>query len=173
MTAQNTLISQPMTIEKIYPHQVIIKVNTRDALSVAQHPYLSSDMAYITVQRGSKQIISIVKTDGTSKSYKPGYLSEFLEEKIHKFLTNNYIIMSYTGEPVGPTTNTYICYNINHGRWQLQIHTYSIMADKTVDTIDKMKDYCKHFFNTKSWKKSKSSNGYDIYIAEEPEFYLK
>ncbi len=46
--------------------QVIVQVNADDALTVARHPYVSSNMAYITVTRGKEHVFTVVRKDGTT-----------------------------------------------------------------------------------------------------------
>lgn len=65
--------------------QVVVKVNADDPLTVARHPYVSSDMAYITVTRGSENTYTIVKNDGRTWSFHMGKRSvEMVSENTHR-----------------------------------------------------------------------------------------
>ena len=52
-------------VQEITDEQVILKVNAKDPLTVAQHPYLDATMAYITVTKGDNHILTVIKEDGS------------------------------------------------------------------------------------------------------------
>ena len=52
--------------------QVIVKVDAKDPLTVARHPYVTAQMAYITVTRGDNHIFTIVYDDGHTWSCEYG-----------------------------------------------------------------------------------------------------
>ena len=106
-------------IEEFDDQQVIVKVNAKDALAVARHPYVSSDMAYITVSRGVDHIFTVVKSDGKTFSFSfgaSGYtlISEALEalkKAVLDFISRNGINIEYHGgKPFGAD----IYYNSNY-----------------------------------------------------------
>jgi len=54
----------PLTIQEVTDDKVIVKVNADDPLTVARFPFLSSDMAYITLARGKTPVLTIIPKDG-------------------------------------------------------------------------------------------------------------
>ena len=107
--------------------KVVLKVNANDPLTVALHPYVSSDMEYITVTRGNKHTLTVVKKDGKTFSFnwgEGGYtlISENLEtlkRKVISFIENdNHILLEWDdSQPVEAT----IFYNHNYKLWQLTL----------------------------------------------------
>ena len=65
-------LDQVFELVKEEPKQVIIKVNADDPLTIALFPFVSSDMAYITVTRGKNHTLTVVKKDGKTWSFNWG-----------------------------------------------------------------------------------------------------
>ena len=107
------------------PKQVVIKVNADDPLTVARHPYVSGDYAYITVTKGDKHVMTIIKKDSKTFSFhwgSGGYtlISENLERlrtEVCKFIRKNYIMLEWIGENKPSEMN--IFYNSNFHSWEL------------------------------------------------------
>lgn len=52
--------------------QVVVKVNAKDALTVAMHPYVTAQMEYITVTKGEDHTYTIVYNNGHTWSFECG-----------------------------------------------------------------------------------------------------
>ena len=86
-------------LETSRPDLFVIKVNANDPLTVAMHPYVSADMAYISVSirmcdRFSRDFnLRVIKKDGTTWGFSWGYsgrtiiseASEELKREVIKF----------------------------------------------------------------------------------------
>jgi len=129
--------------------QVIVKVNAKDLLTIAEHPYVNAQMAYITVTRGDEHVWTIVREDGSTWSWhtgKSGYtlvskeidrlrdeLSGFLAEK-HVFLEvrtelNPYAAKFYAAKLPCSTTSVWwvdfmFCDTEQKGREYFSMATY-------------------------------------------------
>lgn len=57
-------LEQVFTLVEATPGQVVLKVLVNDPLIVAKFPFVSMDMAYITVTRGKNHTLTVVKKDG-------------------------------------------------------------------------------------------------------------
>lgn len=107
--------------------KVVLKVNADDPLVVAMHPYISSDMAYITVTRGNEHVLTVVKKDGTTFSFTWGESGhtlisknlETLKKKVISFIENdNHILLEWNdSQPVEAN----IFFNSNYKLWQLTL----------------------------------------------------
>ena len=105
--------------------QVVLEVNANDPLTVAMHPYVQSNWKYITVGKGRKHVLTVVRTDGTSFSFhwgEGGYtlISEGLEQlrkKVVETITDNYIWLDWIGDEMPDEIN--IFYNSNFRAWEM------------------------------------------------------
>ena len=81
--------------------QIIVKVNAKDTLTVAEHPYVNAKMEYITVTRGDDNIYTIVYEGGTTWSWHSGkrgctLVSENvnrLRKELCEFLTREHVFL--------------------------------------------------------------------------------
>jgi len=156
--------------------QVIIKVKADTPLKVAKFPFVSGEWEYITVTRGEKHILTVIKKDGKTFSFewgKGGYtlISDnltLLKRNVLAFIKNNDIILDYDGSKV---KNASIYYNDYYKGWQLSIdgtHYWNY----EVNSAEEMIEYCKRFVTAK-WEKGIAQTGIDIWRAIEPKFTLK
>ena len=84
--------------------QVILEVPELSPLDVAKHPYLSADWSYITVAKGKKYTLTVVKKDGSTLSFswsanRQTFLpdnAERLRESVMNFLKEKSICLSVT-----------------------------------------------------------------------------
>lgn len=65
-------LEQVFTLVEATPGQVVLKVLVNDPLTVAKFPFVSMDMAYITVTRGKNHTLTVVKKDGKTWSFNWG-----------------------------------------------------------------------------------------------------
>lgn len=94
-------INEVLSIEEVTKEQVIVKVNADTPLKVAKFPFLSGDMAYITITRGSEHIFTVIKHDGKTWDFhwgSTGYtlISEGikrLKDEVVKFIEDKNIIV--------------------------------------------------------------------------------
>lgn len=169
-------------LEEYDDKQVIVKVNAKDTLAVAKHPYVSSDMAYITVTRGTDHIFTVIKSDGKTFSFSfgvSGYtpISEALEalkKAVLDFISKNGININYHG---GRPNNADIFYNKNFKKWQLAIDvvasaTVYFWSDTATD-IDSAIEAFKPYVTAEKWEQTKAITGIDVWKAKKAEFYLK
>ena len=106
---------------------VVLKVNADDPLTVAMNPYLSSDMAYISITRGKEHVFTVIRKDGTTWNFHwgdSGYTligdgTKFLKRKVVDFIENEcHILLGLKG---GKIKSAKIFYNSNFSSWQLTI----------------------------------------------------
>lgn len=152
--------------------KVVIKVNAKDPLTVALNPEFNSEMAYITITRGEKHIMTIIKEDGTSWSFHWGGYSTTMvsdsvlamKNKVIAFIRKNGIAYGLTGEPTKAT----ICYNHNFKSWQLTLergreedHIWYKDAVNETDMIV----YARKFINVEGWGQRKAQTGIKVWEA--------
>lgn len=109
------------------PEQVVIKVNAKDALTVARHPYIQANYEYITVTRGKEHILTIVHDTGTTFSFHwgdSGYtlISDSLEKlkrKVLEFISKHDVLMECNFDKADKAD---LFYNIYHKAWQLSLY---------------------------------------------------
>ena len=99
-------------IVDVTDEQVVVGVNAKDALTVAKHPYVSREYAYIVVTRGDRHTLAVIEEDGTravSFSWGIGGFDlvcdnlERLREKVCSFIEENGISLRGGGgmdEPI-------------------------------------------------------------------------
>ena len=173
-------INDVLSIQEYDEEQVIVKVNADDPLTIAKFPFLSSDMAYITITRGKEHIFTIIKKDGTTWSFhwgRSGYTligesTERLKKEVVAFVENNKIILERTkGNPI----KAKIYFNPNFRKWQLKIETtksdFNYWSNIATDIESAIKDFSS--FVTATWKKGIAQTGIDIWEANDPVFTLK
>lgn len=102
---------------------VVLKVNADDPLVVAMNPYVSSDMAYISVTKGGNHVLTVIKKDGTHGTCfhwgDGGYTLisdglEILKKNVIKFI-EEHVNFSIVGTPTSCTMNYHTWYK----GWQL------------------------------------------------------
>lgn len=152
--------------------KVVIKVNAKDPLTVALNPEFNANMAYITVTKGEKHIMTIIRDDGTSWSFHwGGYSTTMISDsvlamknKVIAFIRENGIAYGLTGEPTKAT----ICYNHNFKSWQLTLehgreedHIWYKDAANETDMIV----YARKFINVEGWGQRKAQTGIKVWEA--------
>ena len=121
-------------LEKIFqlvkanPGQVTIKVtHNDDPLKIAEYPFVSSDMAYITVTKGKRHTLTVIRKDGTTWSFnwgEGGYTlisdnTERLKKAVVEYIENYmHILLDWEDQRI---TEARIFYNNNYKLWQLTI----------------------------------------------------
>ena len=152
--------------------KVVIKINAKDPLTVAMNPGFSSNMAYITVTRGEKHIMTIVREDGTTWSFHWGGGSSTLisdsvaamRDKVVDFIRENGIVFGLTNKPSEAT----IYYNNNYKSWQLTLRNggeSDYIWYKDACNESDMMSYAKKFLNPICWQKGVAQTGIDIWKA--------
>lgn len=107
--------------------KVVLKVNADDALTIAMNPFVSSDMAYITVTKGKNHILTVVKKDGTTYSFHWGHngytlISDSLEElrkNVVKYIKSQNILLDYDGTT---PSEVYVSFNERFAQWELGMY---------------------------------------------------
>lgn len=170
-----------LEIFEVTKEQIIIKVNADDPLTVARHPYLNSNMAYITLTRGRKHIFTVINKDGSTWDFYfgegghtiIGEATEKLKRSVLEFINDNNIPIEYCGgTPVAAT----VYYNKNYQKWQLTVETtkkdFHFWADKATDMKSAMKVFGT-MVKAKEWKHDIAVTGIDVWRAHEPRFTLR
>lgn len=152
--------------------KVVIKVNAKDPLTVALNPEFNSEMAYITVTKGKKHIMTIIKEDGTSWSFHWGgnsctMVSDSvlaMKNKVIAFIRENGIAYGLTDYPTKAT----IFYNDYFKSWQLTLergreedHIWYKDAANETDMIL----YARKFINVEGWGQRKAQTGIKVWEA--------
>lgn len=99
-------MSDVFTLFEESKEQIIIQVHADDALTVARHPYVNADFAYITVTRGDDNTFVVVRKDGSTFSWHSGtrgstLISENLqrlESEIKRFLRHERVFLDVRTE---------------------------------------------------------------------------
>ena len=152
--------------------KVVIKINAKDPLTVAMNPEFSFNMAYITVTRGEKHIMTIIREDGTTWSFHWGGGSSTLisdsvaamRNKVVDFIRENGIVLGLTNKPSEAT----IYYNNNYKSWQLTLRNggeSDYIWYKDAHNECDMMVYAKKFLNPICWQKGVAQTGIDIWRA--------
>ena len=152
--------------------KVVIKINAKDPLTVAMNPEFSSNMAYITVTRGEKHIMTVIREDGSSWSFHWGrgghtLISESVEamkNKVVDFIRENGIVFGLTHKPSEAT----IYYNNNYRSWQLTLRhggESDYIWYKDAHNECDMMAYAKKFLNPSCWQKEVAQTGIDVWRA--------
>ena len=167
MTFDN--LDRIFSIQDVSADKVIIKVNADSPLTVAEYPFIKKQYQYITVTRGEKHILVVVKEDGDTFSFwwgKGGHTliseeTEMLRRAVVQFIKENDIILEYDG---GKIDNVTIYFNDNFNQWQLNLgdtHYWS----KTAKSFEDMRDEATKFVVADSWEKDVAKTGIDIWTA--------
>lgn len=173
-------LNNVLSIQEYDEEQVVVKVNANDSLTVAKYPFLSGDMAYITVTRGDDHIFTVIKKDGKTWSFEfgskghtlIGESTERLKKEVLQFIKENDIILGrIKGEPREAT----VYYNSNFKKWQLTIETtkgrFYFHSDTAKDYDSAIKDFER--FIKADWNKGIAVTGIDVWKAQNPVFTLK
>lgn len=167
-----------LAIAEVTNELVIVKVNANDPLTVARHPYLSSDMEYITVTRGSNHIFTVINKDGKTWDFYfgsnghtlIGESTALLKNKVMQFIKDNDIIISYCGDT---PRKAKVYYNSSYRKWQLTIECCCMCwADESIKTIEEAMNYFSRFVKAK-WMHKIAITGIDVWEAIDPVFTLK
>ena len=117
--------------------QVIVKVNAKDPLTVARHPYVTAQMEYVTVTRGEDNNFTIVRNDGSTFSFHEGRRGhtvvsedvERLKRELKSFLAHEHVFLD-----ARTNLNPYAAEFYEHkGRWYVDF--------EFCDTKDKGRAY--------------------------------
>lgn len=166
------------SLEEIDNKQVIIKINADDPLTVAKHPYLSSDMAYITVTRGEDHVLTVIRKNGSTFSFefgRSGYTLitgdlEELKKAVLEFIRQNHIILDADGKIPYETT---ICYNDNFDKWQLSMYAiggfFYVTSDTATDIDSAIRDF-EPYVTAEKWEKGIAQTGIEHWTAENPSY---
>ena len=106
--------------------QVVLKVLADDPLVVAMCPYVSGDMAYITVTKGENHVLTVINKNAKRWSFDwgtSGYTlissnTERLKKEVLKYIDGLNISIEYQGQPVRQV-NVY--YNDWYKKWEISI----------------------------------------------------
>lgn len=103
---------------------VILKNEVKTPLEVAQHPYLSSDVEYVTITKGPyDHTVTIIKKDGTTFSFDIGRRSTLVSENLTRLKNKAIEAAHYFGvlleiKTMKKPDSVRIFYNDNYRAWQ-------------------------------------------------------
>lgn len=157
---------------------VILEIKDKDALSIAKHPYLSSDYKYITVSKGIKNMLTVTKENGTTTS---NYIQNLNFERLNISTISDLLefkvleaILKY-GIPIGlktvyMPTSFKLCFNPTYKLWQTYISVKNSFSsqlyffDKSIVTLENAINELENIFsfNAINLKKEASSTGIDV-----------
>lgn len=128
-------------------NSVVIKVKDLTNLQIARKPCFNSSMDYITITRGGKQVLTIIKKDGTTSSFHWGdggytLISDNLEELkrvVLRFLEDNDIFIELINNKIPLVAESFK--NNNFDKWQLRLGTaHKNSHNLFFDTEEQLKD---------------------------------
>ena len=165
------------SIQEVSTDKVIIRVHADSPLTVAEFPFIKKQWQYITVTRGKKHILVVVKEDGDTFSFwwgKDGHTliseeTEMLRRAVIQFIKENDIILEYDG---GKIDNVTIYFNDNFNQWQLNLgdtHYWS----KTAKSFEDMAQEVRKFVVAEKWEKAIAQTGIDVWKAHNFKVTLK
>lgn len=165
-------------LESVDTTQVILKVNANNSLKVAKYPFVSTDYDYITVTRGKKHLLTVIKKNGTTFSFhwgEGGYTLisdelELLKHNVMAFIDDCNIIMEYDGTET--LTEATIYYNSWYKKWQLSLDRSHWWSKTAIDS-DEMIEECKKFVIADEWKEQKATTGITVWKAINPKFTIR
>lgn len=171
-------LEQVFTLVEATPGQVVLKVLVNDPLTVAKFPFVSMDMAYITVTRGKNHTLTVVKKDGKTWSFnwgESGYTlisdnTERLKKAVVEYIEEYMHILLETG--TWRTKEAKIFYNSYLEKWQLtlegrdqdgfhQAHWWS----KTAKSFEEMATDVIPYIHACGWEPEISPRGIQIWKA--------
>jgi len=171
------------SIEEADENQIIIKVNAKDALTVAKFPFVESTYAYITVTRGDEHVLTVIYENGQTFSFHwgtSGYtlIGESLEnlrEAVTQFIEDsNYLLdLACFKDPYDctiyprPEDSTL---------WQLSLDYFGYPDARLLRRAKNLKDAVAKFspfVTAKSWDKTTAATGITIYKPVDPEYHLR
>lgn len=95
----NTIVFELVDNDKT---QVILKVNAKDTLTVARHPYISMDYEYITLTKGINHILTTVRKDGKTFSFSWGFCGgTLISENLMRLKDEVCKYLDYIGIDIG------------------------------------------------------------------------
>jgi len=161
------------------PKQIILKVLAKDLLTIAQHPYLSKDMEYITVTRGENHTLTVIYTDGHTFSFHWGSSGHTLisdnlkrlQDAVCNFIeTDCHILLGWDDGEIGIAK---VFFNRNYSRWQLTLESKGAPRKSAYywdETATCLQDMCETALNyidreVFGWSKSVAVTGIDVYTA--------
>lgn len=138
-------------------NQVIIEVKADSPLVVAQFPFVTMQMKYITVTRGKNHVFTTVRDDGSTSSIECGESGHTIltnamamfKANVCKFIEENDILIDYCGQSIGE--DVYICYNPYYQKWQLRLDDGVHYFNSKANNVNEMIDDCKRFVVADSW----------------------
>ncbi len=150
--------------------QVILEVKADSPLTVAQFPFVSMQMKYITVTRGREHQLVIINNDGSQTNFSwgdSGYTiigdnSKMLKVNVIKFIEDNGILIDCTTTVVRDPAK--IFFNHNFGEWQLTLGA-AYYKSKTAKNVMDMINECKKFVVADNWRSRKAQTGIDMWEA--------
>lgn len=183
-------LNEIFSIVSVDEDKVVLEVLADTPLEVAMFPFVSASYNYITVTRGRKHILTVIKKDGHTFSFEFGdgghtLISDSLEELkkyVLKFIEDNNILIEWNGQDI---ISTKIFYNSNYGKWQLtlegkrksnygfgstDVHFWSTTAKSVEDMI---KECYVRFVRSDSWECSTAVTGINVWTAKNPKYIFK
>lgn len=163
---------------------VILKNTVKTNLDVATHPYIDKTIDYITISKGDDNVITLVKTDGSSFCYtngKSGYT--IVNESLHELRRAAFSYIHSLGITTEIRTTMQPCsatiyYNNWYNAWQAHLYFPNFSKNKqenyfssTAKSENDMLSEIKAIFNTTflELKKGKAATGIDIWNTEATE----
>lgn len=183
-------LNKIFSIVSVDKDKVIIEVLADTPLKVAMFPFVSASYNYITVTRGRKHILTVIKKDGCTFSFEFGdggytLISDSLEELkkyVLKFIEDNDILIEWNGQNI---ISARIFYNSNYKKWQLtlegkrksnygfgstDVHYWSTTAKSIEDMIEECHG---RFVYSDNWKRITAVTGISVWTARNPEYIFK
>lgn len=172
-----TDLNEVFKLVEVTAEQVTIEVTGKDLLTIAKHPYISGDMAYITITRGKNHVFTIIYNNGMTWDFnfgKSGYTlisegTERLKRKVLQFIEDNSIILDYMGQELSTAT---IYYNSNLNKWQLALGCCNTWSNEAF-SFEEAREAFKCYVEAESWKEDKAPTGFTVYRAINPSFHIK
>ena len=171
-------LEQVFTLVEATPGQVVLKVLVNDPLAVAKFPFVSMDMAYITITRGKNHTLTVVKKDGKTWSFnwgENGYTlisdnTERLKKAAVEYIEDYMHILLEAGD--WRVTEATIFYNKYLKKWQLTLsgknhngyhdaHWWS----KTAESYEEMAAEVIPYIHARGWEEDVAQTGIRIWRA--------
>lgn len=171
-------LEQVFTLVEATPGQVVLKVLANNPLTVAKFPFISMDMAYITVTRGKNHTLTVTKKDGKTWSFdwgERGYTlisdnTERLKKAAIEYIEDYMHILLERG--AWRVKNAKIFYNSYLKKWQLTLegkdqngfheaHWWS----KTAKSYEEMATDVIPYIHACGWEEDTAQTGIRIWRA--------